>query len=248
MKNNFNLRSKSLIWKIFLATGLIACFSCGSINSKNPEKIRVLMVGGGSSHDFDRWYKGADKETLESNEFATVTYTNNTDSIAHYLPETDVLYLTNNQPISNSTDRQAIIDFVEAGNGLVLGHAALWYNWSDWPEYNQQLVGGGSRGHDAYGNFKVSIIEPNHPITENVEKEFNLEDELYYFKPDSNGPGIEVLATASAPGSNDTFPSVFVVDHPKGKIAGIALGHDDESHGLAAYQTILRNAVKWAAK
>lgn len=212
---------------------------------EQKEPISVLIVGGGSSHDFDRWYKQADAETLAEKKFATVRYTDHTDSIAHYLPEVDVLYLTNNQPIADPKVRQAIFDFVEAGNGLVLGHAALWYNWKDWPEYNQQLVSGGSRGHDPYGSFNVTI-EKSHPVTKKV-KDFTLNDELYYFEPDSAGPGIEVLATASAEGSDKSFPSVFVVNHEKGRIIGLALGHDAASHELPQYQTLLRNAIQWAA-
>lgn len=218
-----------------------------SVAKKNAKAIRTLIVGGGSSHDFDRWYKQADAKTLEKEGLATVTYTSNTDSIIHYLPETDVLYLSNNQPIDDPEVREAIFDFVDAGNGLVLGHAALWYNWSDWPAYNRQLVSGGSRGHDPYGEFKVKIINKKHPVTKGV-KGFTLKDELYYYKPDPAGPGIEVLATASADGSNKTFPSVFVVRHNKGRIVGLALGHDAESHDLPAYQTLLKNAVKWAAR
>lgn len=211
------------------------------------KSIRTLIVGGGTSHDFDTWYKQADAKTLEKNGFAIVTYTDNTDSIAAYLPEIDVLYLANNQPISDPKVRQAIVDFVDAGKGLVLGHAALWYNWSDWPDYNRHLVSGGSRGHDKYGNFKISISEKKHPITKGV-KSFTLDDELYYYKTDPAGPGIDVLATASREGSDESYPSVFVVKHPKGRIVGLAPGHDAKSHDLPAYQKLLRNAVKWVAE
>lgn len=212
------------------------------------QKIRTLMVGGGSSHDFNLWYRQADVATLRRDNFATVRYTDNTDSIAAYLPQTDVLYLANNQPIKDPQVRQAIFDFVKAGKGLVLGHAALWYNWRDWPEYNLQLVSGGSRGHDRYGPFNVTITNPNHPVTRGVPATFSLQDELYYYKPDPTGPGVEILANASVAGSDRSFPSVFVVNNPQARIVGIALGHDAESHNIAPYQTLLRNAVQWAAK
>jgi type 1 glutamine amidotransferase len=239
--------------KILLLIVFFSCFiltSCqveSNTGSANTKGIRTLMVGGGSSHDFDRWYKQADAETLEKEGLATVNYTDDTDSIAHYLPNIDVLFLSNNQPINDPITREAIFNFVASGKGLVLGHAALWYNWADWPEYNNQLVSGGSRGHDPYGSFDVTITNPNHPITKDIPENFSLKDELYYFIPDSKGPGIEVLATASAEGSDKTFPSVFVVNHLKGRIVGLALGHDEESHNLDAYQNLLRNAVKWAA-
>ena len=213
----------------------------------NAEAISVLMVGGGSSHDFDRWYKEADGATLRENGLSKVKYTDRTDSIAHYLPGVDVLYLANNQPISDPSVRKAIFDFVAAGNGLLLAHPALWYNWSDWPEYNLQLVSGGSRAHDRYGAFQVTVTEPDHAITKNVPSTFTLKDELYHFKADASGPGMTVLAYGSVPDSETRYPSVFVVNRSPGRIAGIALGHDGESHNLPAYKDLLRNAVRWAA-
>lgn len=249
MKLTMNLYTLNKILVLFLLSVVSSAVlaqgaSVSATTKKKAKSIRTLIVGGGSSHDFDRWYKEVDAETLEKKGLATVQYTDNTDSIIHYLPEIDVLYLSNNQPIKDPATREAIFDFVEAGNGLVLGHAALWYNWKDWPEYNAQLVSGGSRGHDRYGEFTVEI-DKAHPVTKKV-KSFTLKDELYYFEPDPAGPGIEVLATAK--GADKSFPSVFVVKHDKGKIVGIALGHDAESHQLPAYQTLLRNAVQWAAK
>ncbi|KAA5541699.1 ThuA domain-containing protein [Adhaeribacter rhizoryzae] len=254
MKNNQNFavrlaRTHFNSCLILLFCGLL--FNNCKVNSGSAGKaksIRTLMVGGGASHDFNQWYKQADAATLRRDNFATVRYTDNTDSIAAYLPQTDVLYLANNQPINNPQVRQAIFDFVKSGKGLVLGHAALWYNWKDWPEYNLQLASGGSRGHDRYGNFNVNIINTNHPVTKGVEPAFSLKDELYYFKTDPNGPGVEVLANASVAGSDRIFPSVFVVNNPQARIVGIALGHDAESHNITPYQTLLRNAIKWAAK
>jgi type 1 glutamine amidotransferase len=217
-------------------------------NIVKPAKkaIRVLLVGGGSSHDFDKWYKGTDVETLQKDGFATVEYTSDPTTIQSKLKDIDVLLLANNQPIADDATRKAIFAFVDAGKGLVLAHPALWYNWKDWPEYNQKLVGGGSKGHDKYGPFDVTITK-KHPVTKNVPETFHLDDELYYQIPDESGSPIEVLATAKAATSDKIFPSIFIVKYPKGKIVGIALGHDAASHTIAPYQTILRNAVQWAS-
>lgn len=226
----------------FVLMALGAFFAC----SQPDEPIRTLIVGGGASHDFDRWYRGADVATLEKEGLAEVTYTDQVDSILSYLPGIDVLLLTNNQPMEDPALRKAIFDFVGSGKGLVLAHAATWYNWEDWPEYNKQLVGGGSRGHNPYGPFEVSVTA-GHPVTENVPEKFSLEDELYYIKTDAEGPGMDVLATGKAEGSEDIFPVLWVTPNPDARIVGFTLGHDSKSHDLPAYQTILRNAVTWAA-
>ena len=243
----FRKETLSFILIIF-SLMLIQCkVSSSAMAQANSKSIRVLIVGGGTSHDFNRWYRQADAATLARDGFASATYTDNTDSILYYLPNADVLYLSNNQPISNPKVREAIFNHVNSGRGLVLAHAALWYNWKDWPEYNLQLAGGGSRGHNHYGTFDVTVINQSHPVTKGVDKKFTLKDELYYYIPDPAGPGIEVLANANEAGSDKIYPSVFIVKNPKARIVGIALGHDAEAHDIVPYQTLLRNAVKWAA-
>lgn len=217
-------------------------------SSVKKKGIRVLMVGGGSSHDFDRWYKQEDVATLERGKLAKVTYTQDPSQILTLLPDTDVLFLANNQPIEDKTIRKAIMAFSQAGKGVVLAHPALWYNWADWPEYNKNLVGGGARGHNKYGPFDVSITAPSHPVMKGVPAVFELDDELYYFKSDPEGSPIKVLATAKSTQSDAVFPSVFEVQYGKGRILGIALGHDAGSHSLPAYQSLIRNAVKWVSK
>lgn len=232
---------------IKLVLGLLLISTALQARDKSPG-IRVLLVGGGGSHDFDRWYKQADAATLERDGLAKVTYTSDPTEILSLLPDTDVLLLCNNQPINDSLTRNAIMAFVESGKGLVLAHAAIWYNWSDWPAYNHQLVSGGSRGHDKYGEFTVTVNDRSHPVTKKVPAKFTLKDELYYYLEDTSGPGIKVLATTSPDKDGNTHPSLFIVNHPKARIVGFALGHDAASHELPAYQTILRNAVKWVAR
>ena len=241
---------KSLLKTCLALLFLIIGVSNTQAETESPSKkkaIRVLLVGGGSSHDFDRWYKQEDVATLQKDGFASVEYTSDPTTILSKLPNIDVLYLANNQPIADDATRKAIFAFVDAGKGLVLGHPAIWYNWKDWPEYNQKLVGGGSKGHNKYGPFDVSITNTKHPVTKGVPKTFHLDDELYYFIADPSATPIEILASSKAAGSDQVFPSLFIVKYPKGRIVGFALGHDANSHTIEPYKTILRNAVKWAA-
>lgn len=239
-----------LIYRRFL-TGVILlvtlAFSYGNseVHAKNP--IRVLMVGGGESHDFNTWYKGADVTTLEEGGFAQVTYVDDVSQIRTHLSATDVILLTNNQAIPDEATREAIFAHVKAGKGLVLAHAALWYNWSDWPEYNKDLVSGGSRGHDPYGLFTVKVNK-RHPVLKGVERSFELKDELYYQEIDEKGPGLDILATANNKETGKSFPSIFIVQNPHARIVGIALGHDGESHNKDNYKKLLKNAVKWTAR
>ena len=120
-----------------------------------------------------------------------------------FLGQLDVLYLCNNAPFSSATTRKHILDFANSGKGLLLVHPALWYNWTHWPEFNQVLCGGGSRGHDRYAEFEVTVTDPDHPLMRGLPAKFTVKDELYWFEPDPQGTPIKVLAVrveASGPG------------------------------------------------
>ncbi|HYT61536.1 MAG TPA: ThuA domain-containing protein, partial [Haliangiales bacterium] len=209
--------------------------------------VRVLIVGGGSSHDFDRWFNQEDSKTLSANGRATVKYTDKPDDVLPALKELDVLYLSNNQPLKDPALRKGIFDFAEAGKGLLLVHPALWYNWADWPEYNRALVGGGARSHDKYGEFEVHVNIPQHPIMAGLPRSFKITDELYHFEPDKEGKPILVLAYGNNLATGRSYPVAWIVKSPTTRIVCITLGHDGAAHELPAYQTLLQNALKWAA-
>jgi uncharacterized protein len=209
---------------------------------------RVLLAGGGSSHDFKKFFNEADTAILKAGGFA-VQYTENFQTAADKLAEADVLVFSTNQgSFANVAFRAALDQFAAQGKGIVLLHAGMWYNFPGWPEFNKVYAGGGSRGHDNLSKpFGVTVKQPTHPIMKDVPATFTLTDELYYMIPDPAGSPIEVLAEATSVHSGKVFPSVFTVKHDKARIAGIALGHDARAHDLPAFQTILKNAATWAA-
>ena len=159
--------------------------------------------------------------------------------------DTDILYLSANKAIDSDT-RKAIFDRVNAGKlNILINHPSTWYNWNDWPEYNKELVGGGSTSHEKLQTFEVKVLKPNHPIMKGVPSRFRIYDELYRWKKDPEGTEIEVLAMGRGLKSGEEFPVVWVVKHPKAKIIGNTLGHDERAHDLKAYKTILKNSLYW---
>ncbi|PYI80124.1 MAG: ThuA domain-containing protein [Verrucomicrobia bacterium] len=209
--------------------------------------IRTLIVGGGASHDYPRWFGQADSAILSEGGQASVNYTEDIELVGTALKNVDVLYISNNKSFNDPATRKAIFEHVEAGKGLLLVHPGLWYNWKDWPEFNRVLCGGGALGHDKYGEFEVKLSGIKHPVTSGVPASFKITDECYWFQPDPEGTPIEVLATAYSAQKDKSFPAVFVVKHPKARIVGITLGHDAKAHEHPAYQTILKNSLKWVA-
>jgi type 1 glutamine amidotransferase len=205
---------------------------------------RVLLVGGGSSHDFVKFFGGTDKATLAPG-VGWVDFTQNANGVAPILDRVDVLVWSANQPVSSATCK-ALIDYANSGKGIVALHPGTWYAWKNFPEWNAQIIGGGTRGHDKLGPYTVKVTNPNSPITKGVSASFEITDELYNYIADPAATPIEVLAEATSPLTGKTFPQVFIVKHPKARIVGITLGHDARAHDLPDFQALLRNAVNWA--
>ena len=216
------------------------------------EPLDWLVVGGGSSHDFKRWFGDADLATLAAAKLpaspATGTwkakYTEKVDELAPQIEKLAVLELTNNQPLPADA-REAITDFVAKGGALAVVHPACWYNWPDWPDFNAALVGGGARGHGPFGEFEVRVVDASHPIAKDVPATFRIEDELYRFEVDPNGAPIHVIAVGRSLDGREEFPVVWTVAREKGRTACITLGHDGRAHEHAAYKTLLTNTARW---
>jgi len=218
-----------------------------ALSAAPKDALRILIVGGGSSHDFQRFFNLADVATLRELPGAVVAYTENTDDIAAAAPFTDVLYLANNKPIASAASREAVFQQAKAGKGLLLVHPALWYNWTDWPEYNRTLVGGGSRGHDKYGEFEVTVLsDPKSPVSAGLPATFKISDELYHDVRDGDGVPRMVLATGKSPHDGRVFPVVWLSQVRDGRVACITLGHDGQAHSHPAYRQLLKQAALWA--
>lgn len=216
-------------------------------------KTKVLIIGGGSSHNFPKFFGESDSATLKAAGFTT-HYTEDRDQAAAELNNADVAIVSVNRKFFDTPAyRKALFDFVAAGKGLIMLHPGTWYAFADWPELNAQIVGGGARGHDALGPFTVNVVAKDHPIMKGVPATFDVTDELYYVnaEPDKIPAGtasIELLAqTSPSKKFSKPHPSVWVAKHDKARIIGIALGHDERVHDLDAYKTILSNAVKWVS-
>jgi putative membrane-bound dehydrogenase-like protein len=208
---------------------------------------RLMILGGGSSHDFPRWFDQELRSTLAQGthfEVSEIEYTSRPMDLLPRLPELEVLVLSNNKAMDHAGLRQGIFDHVAAGGGLLLVHAALWYNWADWPEYNQKLVGGGSRSHEAYGTFDVQLVK-EHPVLEGLPTEFTVEDELYRFEADSSGTAIEVLARGTSKVTGNSYPVVWITQTPAGRVLCVSLGHDGAVHEHPAFQRLIQNAAGW---
>jgi putative membrane-bound dehydrogenase-like protein len=219
-----------------------------------PGKRKVLIIAGGSSHNFGKFFGETDGATLSAAGFS-VNYTEDRDQAAMELPNADVAVISvNRQFFDTPAYRKALFDFAAAGKGIVMLHPGTWYGFPDWPELNATIVGGGARGHDRIAKFSVNAVKPEHPIMKGVPASFDVEDELYYLnaepeKVPAGAAPMEVLAeTSPSVRFKKPHPAVWTTKHATARIVGITLGHDERVHDHAAFKTLLVNAVTWAVR
>ncbi len=209
------------------------------------QPLDVLILGGGSSHDFERWFCDADLATLKTAGISSARYVSSFTDATRELEKLRALVLCTNQPSPDAGFRKGLFEFVARGGGLLVHHPGNWFNWTDWPEYNARLVGGGARGHEKLQEFEVRIADARHAVMHEVPAAFRVTDELYRFERDPAGAAIEVLAVGRSLETGAEFPVVWTVAREKGRTVCITLGHDGRTHDDPAYQRLLANAVKW---
>jgi type 1 glutamine amidotransferase len=153
--------------------------------------------------------------------------------------------------------RQAMLDFVRSGKGLVCYHASNGA-FNGWPEFDK-LVGGTWRatgGHAPYHAYTVRIVDPRDPIAKGLPPSFAATDELYHGL--SLQPNIHVLATAfddpkncAADGKNcgtgKDEPLIWTLAYGEGRVFQTALGHDAKAMQSDGFMITLQRGTEWAA-
>ena len=101
-----------------------------------PGKTKVLIIGGGSSHNFGQFFGATDSATLNAAGFS-VNYTEDRDQAAAEIGKADVAVISVNRQFFDTPEyRKALFDFAAAGKGLVMLHPGTWYGFAQWPELN----------------------------------------------------------------------------------------------------------------
>jgi len=216
----------------------------------NPNLAPIVSLAGAASrtsqsHHHSRVFGFSDGQILFGSGDRTYIYTEVADeTFERLLGDASLLILANNKPIERLESRQAIMNHVNHGRPLIISHPASWYNWEDWPEYNEFLVGGGARSHEPLQPFSVEILQHHHPLMENVPVKFELIDELYRAEltPDSDA---NILAVGRSHETDEIYPVIWTRQIDQSIILINTLGHDDRAHDHAAYKRILSNARRW---
>lgn len=174
----------------------------------------------------------------------------------------DVLVLNNTTQLKlpDAAKKQALLDFVRQGKGLVAIHAAT-DSFYDWPEA-AALLGGLFDGHPwgGGGTWAFKIDEPDHPLNRVWKgKGFKLQDEIYQFKAPYTRADRRVLlsldlsdpATGAVKDgvkrSDGDFAVAYIKTHGQGRVFYCSLGHAANVFQDAAVLRFYLDGLQYAA-
>jgi hypothetical protein len=206
----------------------------------------ILMLLGGSYHDFDG-FSAAMRPVLEAAGHS-VTTTFDLDSVQRLKEDGyDVALLytclgaaPEGAPIPqvHSANQVSILaEWVRDGGAVLAAHATT-VAAKDSPAL-RQLLGGVFVEHPPQFSFTVYPVYREHPITAGVEA-FTVRDELYM---ELHERDVDVHMVALDRGV--AYPMVWTRRDGKGRVAHIAMGHDEKVWNLEPYQRLTLQAVDW---
>lgn len=148
-----------------------------------------------------------------------------------------VLNNTTGELFTEPAQREALVNFVKSGKGLVGIHAATDCCYK-WPEYGR-MIGAYFDGHPWHEEVTIRVEDPEHPLTSIFRRRtFQITDEIYQFKEPYSRKNLRILLSL-APAFNDLnkpgvnrddrdFAVSWIRDYGTGRVFYTSLGHDKE--------------------
>ena len=184
---------------------------------------------------------------------------------AEYLQQFDALmmYTTGELPL-DSSQKQALLDFVSNGKGFIGVHSAS-DTFYAWPEYGE-LVGAYFKGHGASNEvLTLRVEDPAHPAASMLGASWDLADEFYQFWQGEEGQRGTVpfsrarvhvilsvdtekseMARQSGMTRGGDYPLAWCRNYGEGRSFYTALGHREDVWTNPVFQEHLLGGIKWA--
>jgi type 1 glutamine amidotransferase len=158
--------------------------------------------------------------------------------------------------------KESLVDYVEAGGGLMFIHfanGAFHFSLpeageSDWPYYRKLCRRvwnhDGASTHDAYASYLVNVNDSSHDITKDISG-FEVTDELYYNQEGEEDIHVLLSALSIDTGKEEPQAWVYELSQANGKSSRVfqtVMGHDTVSLKVPEFRKILSNAAIWLSK
>jgi len=209
---------------------------------------RILIILGGIYHDFEGFTKAIRPVLEAAGHFVETTY--DLDTLLHLKEKGYDLVLSytslskhregkgDTHPETLSSEQtQALIEWVRQGGSFLPVHSGS-VSGAPNPAL-RELIGAVFVEHPPRFSFTVYPMGKEHPITEGIEA-FTVKDEFYIQDYTSS---IEIHMVAIDRGV--AHPMVWSRKEGKGRVAYIAMGHNEEVWQLVPYQRLLLQAIDW---
>ncbi len=252
-------------WAILLSAALLTSMAAANTApaATTAPKFRVVAIAeaGGIHAPFVEAAKIWLNKLAAENGFA-VDYFENTDKIDDEFLSHYQLFIQLNYPPYNwtPTAQAAFIKYIEEGRGGWIGfhHATLLGEFDGfpmWPWFSQFMGGMRFKSYIAsFADGTVAVEDPSHPAMKGVHGPFPVEHEEWYTWDKSPRPNVHVLASVSegsykpdTPIKMGDHPVIWTNEHYKARNIYIFMGHHADLFDNAAFTTIFRNSIFWAA-
>ena len=229
-----------------------------------PPRFRILALAENGGHHvaYSKAAKGWLNKLAADSNFA-IDYVDNTDVIdSAYLSKYNVFIQLDYPPYAwKPAAVKALEQYVNEGRGGWIGfhHATLlgeFDGYTLWPWFYQFM--GQIRFKDYIATFatgEVHVEVGAHPVLKGVPSVFTVKSEEWYTYDRSPRANVQVLANVDeqsyVPASNKTMgdhPVIWTNPAYKAKNVYIFMGHSPDLFDNAAYLTLFKNAIFWAAQ
>jgi len=219
------------------------------------DSTRVLVFTGG--HGFDRAEFFTIFNEMENIQYSEIQHPNaNWILTDDYIHNYDVIVLYDMWQDITEEQKNGMQAYLDSGKGMVVLHHAL-VNYQNWDGFldiagcryvleqdggtiNGKKVPASTYKHDI--NMTIDVVDENHPVSNGLV-DFKILDEGYgqlYYKDN-----IHPIMTTNHPDNSSNV--VWTTPHPHANVVAIQLGHDKKAFMNPLFQTLVENAVNWAA-
>jgi type 1 glutamine amidotransferase len=267
------VRRRQITRRLLLLMFCVCTFAAGQTppaqTVTGDHRIQVLIITGQDKHPWrdaapylkDLLNQTGKYEVRVTEEFRGAT----TETLAPY--DVAVLVYSDekmNIPEWSDTTKNALLDFVRSGRGLVVYHHSA-ASFQQWTEY-KSLVGcvwrTGVSHHAPVHDYTVDVRDADHPIMRGMASSFSAhQDELYAGLECIPRDQLDILATgfddhtlykanphSQVPsGPSQDEPLLWTHMYGKGRVFAIMLGNDMRAVHTAGFCSTFVRGTEWAA-
>jgi uncharacterized protein len=251
---------------------LLVLVLCLGSERPTQKRLAVLIVDGINNHDWEAGTRAAKAILAATGRFTVDVSTTKYQAVLVNFngghKEDGIRWPT--------AVEQALEQYVRAGGGLIVLHAAnnAFLQWAAWNEmiglgWRDKSFGPGlvvvdgkvatiargtglNPGHGPRHDFQMCVFKRNHPITRGSPNCWLHPSEQLTHGQHGPAEGLTVLTYAYSKDSKQNEPLDWVRNYEKGRVYTTMLGHtwkDEANPNLecVAFQTLLARGVEWAA-